>query len=223
MPIGKKTTRSTIRYQSPDAGWSPCHVLGEKDGEGVDEGNAVADTVPHHDDSHSRDPVVSKGESQGDEDGHEGEILLAEPDGAGPDSEQGDSPRHQPEGSVAPAPEDGPQPGIHGPRGLEDGEGTPDYEDEEDDIPGSTETLGNGRQTGQGRQHRGVRGKVEAAGQYLEPSGGILHPFEGPGWNQVCENLSQDHHPGEDDQSVRDLESAFCHSGVLVLTLTSLL
>jgi len=42
----------------------------------IDEGSAVAHAVPNHDDPHSRDPVVSKGESQGDEDGYGVHLLV---------------------------------------------------------------------------------------------------------------------------------------------------
>ena len=75
----------------------------------------------------------------------------------------------------------------------------------------SAETLGNGRQAGQGRQGRSLRREVEAAGHHLESSFVILQPIEGAGGNHISEDLGQDHHREEDDQRVRYLEFAFCH------------
>ena len=59
-------------------------------------------------------------------------------------------------------------------------------------------------------------------GNHLQSSGGILHPLERPGGNQVREDLGDDHHPEEEHQSVGDLESALRHNEVLLFTPASI-
>ncbi len=135
----------------PRGGLESRHVLGEKDGEGIDEGGAVTHAVPDHDDRHGRHPVVAKGERQGDENGDEGKILFAESDGGRPNREQGDSPGHQPEGSVSPPPEQSSHRGIHRTRSSKNGEGTSDDQGKENNFVSFAETFGNRRQEGKGR------------------------------------------------------------------------
>jgi len=182
-----------------------------KNGEGVDQRRPIADPVPDHDDPHRRDPVVTEGQTQGDEDGDEGEVLFAESDRARPDREHGSSTGHQPEGSISPAPDERSHRGVYRAGGTKNGERPADDEDEEDDLVGAAEPPGNGRQARPGRQRRRVRGELEAARHHLKSPGGILHPFERPGGEQVGEHLRQDHHPAENDQRVGDLEPTLRH------------
>ena len=199
------------------------NILGEKCGKGVDDSSTVTGAVPNHDNRHSREPVVSQRQSQGDEDGDEGKILFAESDGARPNGEKGNSAGHQPEGSIAPAPQESVHSSVHCPGGPKNGERSSDDEDEEDDLVRSAETLGNGRQAGQGRQRRSLRSAVEAARHYLQSSFVILHPVEGSGRNHVSEDLGQDHHPKEDNQRLWDLKFAFRHNEIFLLTLAFIL